>query len=174
MNAPFPNPEQRLLVSPAGSITGPLFDLPSRHPSSVALSRRFMRPSLGEFTRRLLREEGVILRVPEYLLESCASLPNQVSNAIPSRLELPELETHSMEFISLYHSGIEIGRLSGPEPPLQSVWFNGDASEALSKVLELAEDFLAAGYPGCRDCLGPAALEPWDEKLHRNVSADKE
>ena len=79
-----------------------------------------------------------------------------------------------MEFISLYHSGIEIGRLSGPEPPLQSVWVDGDASDSLSKVLELAEEFLAAGYPGCRDCLGPAALEPCDEKRRRNISADKE
>ncbi len=133
-----------------------------------------MRPSLGEFTRRLLREEGVIIRAPEHLLKSCESLPILVSDAIPARLELPKLEIHSQDFVCLFHSGVEIGRLSGPEPHLQSVWIQGDASDSLSKVLELAEEFLAAGYPGCRDCLGPAALEPWDENKFRNNSADDE
>ena len=129
-----------------------------------------MRPSLGEFTRRLLREEGVAVKVPAHLLKSCESLPRLVSDAIPSRLELPCLETHSQGFVSLFHSGIEIGRLSGPEPSLQSVWVQGDATVILSRVLELAEEFLAAGYPGCRDCLGPAGIEPWDENKHRHNS----
>ena len=133
-----------------------------------------MRPSLGEFTRRLLREEGVSVRVPEHMFNSCESLPRMVSDAIPSRLELPSLETHSQGFISLFHSGIEIGRLSGPEPHLQSVWVQGDVTDSLSKVLELAEEFLAAGYPGCRDCLGPAGIEPWDENKRRHSTAGSE
>ena len=126
-----------------------------------------MLPSLGEFTRRLLRNEGVLLLVPPKFAERCEDLPRLVAEYIPSRLHLPEIEVHDEFHVLMKLGDEEIGRLSGSEPNLGSVWVIGHISELIDEMLELSSAFLAAGYPGCRDCLGPAASEPWDEEEHR-------
>lgn len=130
-----------------------------------------MSPSLGEFARRLLRNEGVELLVPKKNALESERIPNLVSQYIPSRLQLPEILFHDEELVLLIHNRKEIGRLSGDEPNLESVWVNGEVSKLLEMLMELVEVFLEAGYPGCRDCLGPAASEPWDEIASRNDSA---
>jgi hypothetical protein len=130
-----------------------------------------MLPSLGEFTRRLLRNEGVVLLVPPIFAERCEDLPRVVAEYIPSRLHLPEIEVHDESHVVMKSDGEEIGRLSGSEPNLGSVWVIGQISELIDEMLELSSAFLAAGYPGCRDCLGPAASEPWDEEDHRKNTA---
>lgn len=130
-----------------------------------------MSPSLSEFARRLLRNEGVELLVPKKNALECERIPNLVAEHIPSRLQLPEIILHDEELVVLLHNRKEIGRLSGTEPNLESVWVNGEVSKLLEMLLELVEVFLEAGYPGCRDCLGPAASEPWDEMASRTDSA---
>ena len=62
-----------------------------------------------------------------------------------------------------------MGRLGGVEPAIDVVWIPGELESLHTTMLELIEEFLAAGYPGCRDCLGPAAIEPWDEKASRQA-----
>lgn len=125
------------------------------------------RSSLGEFTRRLLREEGVELLLPSSIVDIAKPIVGMVSQHIPARLLLPDVTSHSFDCVSLMHENREIGRLGGTEPSLEIVWIEGEIQHLIHKVIELAEEFLAAGYPGCRDCLGPAASEPWDESSFR-------
>ena len=105
--------------------------------------------------------------VPPKFAERCEDLPRLVAEYIPSRLHLPEIEAHDEFHVLMKLGDEEIGRLSGSEPNLGSVWVIGHISELIDEMLELSSAFLAAGYPGCRDCLGPATSEPWDEEEHR-------
>jgi len=144
----------------------------SRHPSSVAAFRHdermdVNRPSLGEFTRRLLREEGIELLLPPSIVEIAVPIVGMVSQHIPARLLLPDVNSHPFDYVSLMHEEKEIGRLGGMEPSLEIVWIEGEIKHLIHKIIELVEEFLSAGYPGCRDCLGPAATEPWDESCYR-------
>jgi len=144
----------------------------SRHPSSVAALRHgermdTNRSSLGEFTRRLLREEGVELLLPSSIIEIAEPIVGMVSRHIPARLLLPDVNSHPFDYVSLMHEKKEIGRLGGMEPSLEIVWVEGEIQHLIQSVIELVEEFLAAGYPGCRDCIGPAASEPWDESRFR-------
>jgi hypothetical protein len=41
---------------------------------------------------------------------------------------------------------------------LEKVWLSFE---------QIVSDLLSAGYPGCIDCAGPAATEPWDEAQSR-------
>jgi len=125
------------------------------------------RSSLGEFTRRLLREEGVELSLPSSIVEIAEPIVGMVSRHIPARLLLPDVNSHPFDYVSLIHEKKEIGRLGGMEPTLEIVWIEGEIQHLIHRVIELVEEFLAAGYPGCRDCLGPAATEPWDESRFR-------
>lgn len=144
----------------------------SRHPSSVAALRHgermdTNRSSLGEFTRRLLREEGVELLLPSSIIEIAEPIVGMVSRHIPARILLPDVNSHPFDYVSLIHEKKEIGRLGGMEPSLEIVWVEGEIQHLIQSVIELVEEFLAAGYPGCRDCIGPAASEPWDESRFR-------
>jgi hypothetical protein len=144
----------------------------SRHPSSVAALRHgermdTNRSSLGEFTRRLLREEGVELLLPSSIIEIAEPIVGMVSRHIPARILLPDVNSHPFDYVSLMHEKKEIGRLGGMEPSLEIVWVEGEIQHLIQSVIELVEEFLAAGYPGCRDCIGPAASEPWDESRFR-------
>jgi|TARA_B110000263_G_C15256851_1_gene486912 hypothetical protein len=125
------------------------------------------RSSLGEFTRRLLREEGVELLLPSSIIEIAEPIVGMVSRHIPARILLPDVNSHPFDYVSLMHEKKEIGRLGGMEPSLEIVWVEGEIQHLIQSVIELVEEFLAAGYPGCRDCIGPAASEPWDESRFR-------
>ncbi len=125
------------------------------------------RSSLGEFTRRLLREEGIELLLPSSIVEIAEPIVGMVSQHIPARLLLPDVNSHPFDYVSLMHGKKEIGRLGGMEPSLEIVWVEGEINHLIHRIIELVEEFLGAGYPGCRDCLGPAATEPWDESRFR-------
>ena len=96
------------------------------------------RSSLGEFTRRLLREEGVELLLPSSIVDIAKPIVGMVSQHIPARLLLPDVTSHSFDCVSLMHENREIGRLGGTEPSLEIVWIEGEIQHLIHKVIELA------------------------------------
>lgn len=127
--------------------------------------------SLGELARRLLRGDNSRLVVPIDIIHEANQLALQISDDLPRMLKEPTIELGAEEAtIRLWSEKDLLGTLGGPEPNLSVVWVPCEPKE----FEQLWRDFLAivssltsAGYPGCIDCAGPAATEPWDEGAQR-------
>ncbi len=114
-------------------------------------------PSLREAARRILKQEGCILRVPQGNLHEAHSLTLAIGDKIPERIKLPTIEIGDLSCDGLFQIG-------GPEPELSICWVpNANWEDFHEQVMELLE----AGYPGCVGCAGPGAEGAWDEASRR-------
>ena len=120
-------------------------------------------PSLREAARRFLREEYCVISLPQEHLESAREIVQAISDYIPSRITLPEVEEGTFRIHDIAH-------FDQDEPSLDICWVpNCDWGDFKVQVLELLE----AGYPGCVGCAGPGAEEEWNEKSRRHEFSHK-
>lgn len=87
-------------------------------------------------------------------------------------LKEPEIKHSSVENLIRIFSKEELIVYFGKvEPDISVCWvpiIEDDFEIAWDDFRQVINDLLIAGYPGCVDCAGPAATEPWDELLHRS------
>jgi hypothetical protein len=125
-------------------------------------------PSIAEAARRLLREEGSVLHLPLQLEQAGHDLALQISDALPKMLREPKVRCDAeWKYICIYVAGRLSVRIGGPEPSLETCWVPGEQAESWPRFVATAIDLLAAGYPGCIGCAGPAAEGEWQEQARR-------
>jgi len=128
-------------------------------------------PAVREFSRRLLREDGVVLTVGVHQTEGVNQLLLAMGDRQPERLTFPEVVAHPTKTLSLHlrrHGTLTLWATCSDVEPLPSVlWLPMDADDALNSVLQSSHDLLQAGYPGCIGCVGSVDEAAWDEGMHR-------
>lgn len=128
--------------------------------------------SLGEAARRLLKCENARLIVPIEIIYEAQKMSLQISDELPSLVHEPKVELGAEE------NTIRAESLNGPlfvlggiEQSLDIVWVpigRNELEDVWRKFEQIVSDLLSVGYPGCIDCAGPAATEPWDESQSRS------
>jgi len=130
------------------------------------------RASLSEAARRLLRREGCTIEVPDKFASQANALALHISDSLPSLLREPEVWTEiDWNYVCISRKGDLIARIGGPEPSLDVCWISiveTELDDMWDEFRQIISDLLIAGYPGCIDCAGPAATEPWDERSRRD------
>lgn len=128
-------------------------------------------PAVREFSRRLLREDGLVLSVNEERTTDVNQLLLAMADLQPERLVFPSVIGHPTAGLTLHRSHedgeVLLGQSSVVEPPMNVLWLPMEANEALDSILEAAHDLLQAGYPGCVGCAGSVDETAWDEATHR-------
>ncbi len=128
--------------------------------------------SLGEAARRLLKCENARLIVPIEIISEAHKMALQISDELPSLVHEPKVELGAEENIVRAQS--QNGSLfvfGGVEQTLDIVWVpigRDELEDVWRRFAQIVSDLLSVGYPGCIDCAGPAATEPWDEALSRS------
>ncbi|MAE38482.1 MAG: hypothetical protein CL969_02460, partial [Euryarchaeota archaeon] len=64
-----------------------------------------------------------------------------------------------------------LASVGGDEPDIAVCWIpilEEEFENVWDDFRQIISDLLIAGYPGCIDCAGPAATEPWDEQSRRD------
>ena len=129
--------------------------------------------SISEAARRLLKGEGCSIEIPLNYLSSANELALLINEELPQMLKEPIIIGSNKENIMRIFSDEELIVWVGAEEPEMSVcWIpliNGDFELIWNAFRLIIRDLLSAGYPGCIDCAGPAASEPWDELSHRKI-----
>ena len=97
-----------------------------------------------------------------------------ISDALPSLLREPEVisdaeESNSWTGISISTDGALLAQIGGSEPSCDVCWVpeSNDLDFLWVRFTRLVTSLIEAGYPGCVDCGGTEATEPWEEKFRR-------
>lgn len=127
--------------------------------------------SLGEAARRLLKCENARLVVPIEIISEAQILALKISDELPSIVHEPKVELGAEEnTIRVWSPKGLLVALGGSAQNLDIVWVPIGVNE-LENVWhsfeQIVSNLLSVGYPGCIDCAGPAATEPWDEAQSR-------
>ena len=114
-------------------------------------------PSLREAARRFLREDGCTLSVPQKYESRAWDLVQNISDKVPSKLDLPEVIVGELRVVGL-------AQIGGIKPKIEVCWVpESNFSDFEEQVLDLLE----AGYPGCIGCGGPGSEGEWNEPVRR-------
>ncbi len=125
--------------------------------------------SIREAARRLLRCEVSKMIVPLKYSEKAEALILELSDLQPGKIIDPEIETSpELEIIELYERENKVVQLSGGEPEFSVCWVPGNFQSLWEDFSKYAGALSEAGYPGCLNCGGRDAAEPWNEKLRRS------
>ena len=128
-------------------------------------------PAVREFSRRLLREDGLVLSVNEDRTDEVNQLLLAMADQQPERLMFPNVIGHGSTSLTLHglQDGVKVllSQSGAVEPPMSVLWLPMEADEALDSILEASRDLLQAGYPGCVGCAGSVDERAWDEATHR-------
>ena len=124
--------------------------------------------SIREAARRLLRCEVSKIIVPANYSKKVDALILEISDLQPGNIIEPEIESTNLNVVELHTSGNKVVQLSGNEPELSICWVPGDFQSLLEDFSKYARALAEAGYPGCLNCGGRDAAEPWNEKLRRS------
>jgi hypothetical protein len=133
-------------------------------------------PAVREFSRRLLREDGLVLTVGVHQTERVNQLLLAMGDRQPERLTFPEVVVHPTKTLTLQvrrHGKLTLwATCSDVEPGPSVLWLPMDADDALDSVFHASHDLLQAGYPGCIGCVGSVDETAWDEGAHRQRWVD--
>ena len=128
--------------------------------------------SLGEAARRLLKCENTRLIVPIEIIYGAQKMALQISDELPSLVHEPKVELGAEEnTIRAESPNGPLFVLGGIEQSLDIVWVpigRDELEDVWRRFEQIVSDLLSVGYPGCIDCAGPAATEPWDESQSRS------
>ncbi len=128
--------------------------------------------SLGEAARRLLKCENARLIVPIEIIYEAQKMSLQISDELPSLVHEPKVELGAEEnTIRAESPNGPLFVLGGIEQSLDIVWVpigRNELEDVWRRFEQIVSDLLSVGYPGCIDCAGPAATEPWDESQSRS------
>ena len=125
--------------------------------------------SIREAARRLLRCEVTRIIVPPECLDKVELLILEISDIQPGNIIDPEIVLSSeLKLVELFESEKKLVQLSGDEPNHSVCWVPGDFQHLWNDFSKYALALAEAGYPGCLNCGGRDASEPWDEKLRRS------
>ncbi len=128
--------------------------------------------SLGEAARRLLKCEKARLVVPIEIISEAQRMALKISDELPSIVHEPKVELGAEEnTIRVWSLNGPLVALGGIEQNLDIVWVpigRDELENVWRRFEQIVSDLLSAGYPGCIDCAGPAATEPWDEAQSRS------
>lgn len=124
--------------------------------------------AVSELARRILRSNGLTIIHNGELSEQIEQLSFELSDRAPKIVFGIKGHINSSNKIIFENKNTGDGMISiSPPNSLEIVWIKGGLNvweKLRQKIIELG----AAGYPGCVDCAGPAASEPWDEEYSRN------
>jgi hypothetical protein len=127
--------------------------------------------SLGEAARRLLKCENARLVVPIEIISEAQILALKISDELPSIVHEPKVELGAEEnSIRVWSPKGLLVALGGSAQNLDIVWVpigRNELENVWHSFEQIVSDLLSVGYPGCIDCAGPAATEPWDEDQSR-------
>ena len=130
--------------------------------------------SLAEAARRLLRTDGCTLAVPDRLRPEAERIALAISDALPSLLREPQVisdadESNSWTRIRISTGEVLLAQIGGDEPGYDVCWVpeSNDLDFLWVRFTRLVTSLIEAGYPGCVDCGGAEAAEPWDEQSRR-------
>jgi hypothetical protein len=127
--------------------------------------------SLGEAARRLLKCENARLVVPIEIISEAQILALKISDELPSIVHEPKVELGAEEnSIRVWSPKGLLVALGGSAQNLDIVWVpigRNELENVWHSFEQIVSDLLSVGYPGCIDCAGPAATEPWDEAQSR-------
>ena len=125
--------------------------------------------ALREWARRFLRSSSIISISPELISEKIQNLHNRFNDQVPSQYSIINVQTHSLDVITLYSNDQLIGQIGGTTPSgLETVYIPCmDINDYWNIVESIAFDLISAGYPGCVGCGGSDANEPWAETASR-------
>lgn len=115
-------------------------------------------PSLREAARRLLREDGCSLLVPEKNIDDAWKIVQLIADHVPSKVELPRVSVGQLSIDGF-------AQIGGEEPPLAICWVPECGWDDFARQVV---DLLEAGYPGCVGCGGPGAEGDWNEAIRRS------
>ena len=128
--------------------------------------------SLGEAARRLLKCENTRLIVTIEIIYEAQKMALQISEELPSLVHEPIVELGAEEnTIRAESPNGPLFVLGGIEQSLDIVWVpigRNELEDVWRRFEQIVSDLLSVGYPGCIDCAGPAATEPWDEAQSRS------
>jgi len=128
--------------------------------------------SLGEAARRLLKCENARLVVPIEIISKAQGMALKISDELPSIVHEPKVELGAEEnTIRVWSPNGQLVALGGVEQNLDIVWVpigHEELENVWYSFEQIVSGLLSAGYPGCIDCAGPAATEPWDEAQSRS------
>jgi hypothetical protein len=95
----------------------------------------------------------------------------EVSDELPGLLREPKVEVGAeIGVVRIWSPNGLLASIGGREGDLAIVWVpvaRGEIENVWNDFHKIVSDLLSAGYPGCIDCAGPAAVEPWDEAARR-------
>lgn len=128
--------------------------------------------SLGEAARRLLKCENARLVVPIEIISGAQKMSLKINDELPSLVHEPKVELGAEEnTIRVWSPNGPLFALGGIEQSLDIVWVpigRDELEDVWRRFEQIVSGLLSVGYPGCIDCAGPAATEPWDEAQSRS------
>ena len=144
-----------------------------RHPSSVALHRQPVRSTIeaaaiSELARRTLRSNGLVVHNRNPASLGIDDLSLTISDLAAGLVLGVASESSDSEGIQIELLDSPGGVIAAPEPAdMRVVWIPGDCLPIWNRFKDTVLRLVAAGYPGCVGCAGPAAELPWDEEASR-------
>ena len=128
-------------------------------------------PVVRETSRRILRNEEIIISAPIQFQQSVIDLGSKISDSIPERLSFPIFVESEKETIDIFQNAINpnnlIATIGSSEVRLEACWVCCEVYFGLQSVIESCYQLLEAGYPGCLGCESAGQDERWDEKNFR-------
>jgi len=127
-------------------------------------------PCIAEAARRLLRTEGVTLRVPATFTVRAEILAMSINDGIAKLILEPTIERWMQWVVEIEGPEGTLARFGGEEPEMDVCWIPDDENwleKTWARFTRQADDLIAAGYPGCVGCGGPGSEGPWDEAASR-------
>ena len=128
-------------------------------------------PVVRETSRRILRNEEIIISAPIQFQQSVIDLGSKISDSIPERLSFPVFVESDKETIDIFQNAINpnnlIATIGSNEVRIEACWVCVEVSFGLQSVIESCYQLLEAGYPGCLGCESTGKDERWDEKNFR-------
>ena len=128
-------------------------------------------PVVRETSRRILRNEEIVISAPAEFQQIVADLGSKISDSIPERLSFPSFIASENQTIEIFKNSINpnnlIATIGYNEVSLEACWVYCEISFGLHSVIESCYQLLEAGYPGCLNCEGTGQDERWDEENYR-------
>jgi len=128
--------------------------------------------SLAEAARRLLRGDDCIIEVPSNCLSGARGIALQINDELPQLLNEPQIKLSTADSqVRIYSNDELLASVGGDEPDIAVCWIpilEEEFENVWDDFRQIISDLLIAGYPGCIDCAGPAATEPWDVQSRRD------
>ncbi len=124
--------------------------------------------AISELARRTLRSSGLIVHNRNPASLGIDDLSLTISDLAAGLVLGVVSQSSDSEGIRIELLDSPGGVIAAPEPAdMRVVWIPGDCLPIWNRFKDTVLRLVAAGYPGCAGCAGPAAELHWDEEASR-------